>query len=104
MSKRSRPLAIGTGDEADPNRRRSLLLTSHDLRVLLLHRRITIAEIARELSVHRTFVSQVVNGHRATPYVQQAIARRLNMPIDMLFPLTADEGEKASAPSPAFAR
>lgn len=79
-------------------------MTSHALRVLLLHRRITVADIARDLKVHRTFVSQIISGHRSTRYVQEAIAARLDMPVATLFPLTADEETAEPAPVAANAR
>ncbi len=47
------------------------------IRARLVEKGITMAAIARKLGVSITFVWQVVNGIRPTPYVRQAIAEAI---------------------------
>lgn len=57
------------------------------LRALMDQHRLSNADVALSAKVGRTFISALVNGRRSscTPEVAEAIARRLQVPLDVLF-------------------
>lgn len=55
------------------------------IRARLLMKDITLAEIARDLGVSRTWVSLVVNGHKKSRRIQAAIASALGVPYESLW-------------------
>lgn len=55
------------------------------IRARLLMKGITLAEIARGLGVSRTWVSLVVNGHKKSRRIQEAIADALGVSYESLW-------------------
>ena len=62
-------------------------ITSVKLRVLkkLKSEQITLVELAREIGVTKSSVSDVLNGERFTRSVQEKIAERVGMRLGLLF-------------------
>jgi|GEM_PF-3046617 len=56
------------------------------VRALMVEREIKQAEIAAELKVSRSHVSGVLYGRWRSRRVVECIARRLEMPVERLFP------------------
>lgn len=52
-------------------------------------RKITNAHIARETGVTQQWVSMVIHGHSKSPRIKKAIADRLEIPYNELWPETA---------------
>lgn len=57
------------------------------LRALMDQHRLSNADVALSAKCGRTFISALVNGrrHSCTPEVAEAIARRLQVPLEVLF-------------------
>ena len=55
------------------------------VKVEILKRDLTQKELARRLGISLPQISMVVNGKRATPWIQKAIARELGMKVEDLF-------------------
>ncbi len=55
------------------------------IRILLLERGITQADIARDLGCSRAFVGQIVNGDKNTPRLRREIAKRIGLPYEDLW-------------------
>lgn len=55
--------------------------------------KISQAELARSVEVHRSFISQLVTGERrsCTPLIAQRIAERLGVPLNDLFEVISPE-------------
>lgn len=58
--------------------------------------KISQAELARSVEVHRSFISQLVTGERrsCTPLIAQRIAERLGVPLNDLFQVVQPEAAK----------
>lgn len=60
-----------------------------DRKVALLRREKTVTEIANELGVTISHVSQVINGKRRSPRVEHAVAELIGKPVTQVFPSQA---------------
>lgn len=57
----------------------------NEIRAALLLKNITLAEIAKQLGVHRPHISAVIYGNRPTRYVREAIAKAIDLPVEQVF-------------------
>jgi lambda repressor-like predicted transcriptional regulator len=57
-----------------------------EIKIQLLRAGKTQASIARELGVNRSFVNNVIKGHRSTMRVREAIAKAVGKRVDELWP------------------
>jgi lambda repressor-like predicted transcriptional regulator len=57
-----------------------------EIKVQLLRAGKTQASIARELGVNRSFVNNVIKGHRSTKRVREAIAKAVGKRVNELWP------------------
>lgn len=62
------------------------MLTTHDIRAELIRRGYTAARLARELGVHRSTVTRVINGETRSPQILAAIASLIEVPVESLAP------------------
>jgi len=57
------------------------------VRLILLRRGLTYAEVARKLGVsNRSSIARVVYGHYRVPEIREGIAKLVNMPVEALWP------------------
>jgi len=57
------------------------------VRLILLRRGLTYAEVARQLGVsNRSSIARVVYGHYRVPEIREGIAKLVNMPVEALWP------------------
>lgn len=57
------------------------------VRLILLRRGLTYAEVARRLGVsNRSSIARVVYGHYRVPEIREGIAKLVNMPVEALWP------------------
>lgn len=57
-----------------------------EIRILLVHAKITQAAIARELGVHKTSVNKVILGSSVSDRVRQCIAQKAGVDIKRIWP------------------
>ncbi|WP_108258574.1 helix-turn-helix domain-containing protein [Mangrovicoccus ximenensis] len=68
------------------------------LHVLLARAGITMTELAEELGVGRTMVSQVIGSQRVSGKIRADIAARLGQDVRLLWPAEAQSGEDRDTP------
>lgn len=56
------------------------------IRALMVEKKITSADIARELGVSHVSVHGVIYGKWPSRRIAEAVARRLNLPLEKVFP------------------
>ncbi|MDT8422091.1 MAG: helix-turn-helix transcriptional regulator [Desulfuromonadales bacterium] len=66
------------------------------IRALLVENGITHAEIARTLDIKRQSVDSVIHGRTNSRRVSEEVARRLNLPLDRVFPQYKDAARYAT--------
>lgn len=60
-------------------------LTPLERKAQMILKEVTQVAVAAELGVSQGHVSQVVAGERRNPMIEEAIARKLGMPVDVVF-------------------
>lgn len=70
-------------------------MNAHERKVELFKKKVTLAQIAREISVSQSHVSLVIAGRSISARVQAAIAEKIGLPVDEVFPPPAREGAAA---------
>ena len=62
-------------------------ICSNRVRIMLLRRGLSYAEVARRLNVaHRSTIARVVYGHYVLPEIREGIAQLLGVPTERLWP------------------
>jgi DNA-binding XRE family transcriptional regulator len=56
-----------------------------EIKVAMVRAEITIAEMASDLGVSKSYVQQCINGHRTSPTLPHSIAKYLNRDVKELF-------------------
>jgi lambda repressor-like predicted transcriptional regulator len=60
--------------------------TAQKIKIELIKRNITCADIARKIGVHRSAITHTVNGRLSSYRLQQAIADSIKIPVHELWP------------------
>jgi transcriptional regulator with XRE-family HTH domain len=60
-------------------------LAPNDRKAELVRRRVTMSEIARQLGVSNSHVSQVIAGDRRSPAVEKAVSDALGLTVETVF-------------------
>lgn len=63
-----------------------MAMTRIDRKAALIQARVRMTDLAKQLGVHVSHVSHVVNDRRRSPRVEQAIADAIGKPVARVFP------------------
>lgn len=61
-------------------------METHEIKALMMLKKVTSASIAKKENVSRTWVSLVLTGRRNSPRIRKAIATAVGWPVTKLWP------------------
>lgn len=69
-----------------------MMTTAKKIKILMVEKEVSGAEIARSLGFTRTAVYHVIAGKRKSPRIRTAIASALDVPVEDLWPGESHQG------------